>query len=65
MLRQANLWKGFTTGTLEMDSFCGTLSYPAVSMYDQTEDTAFPWPIRNHAEGSGGAGLLRLKFIVV
>ena len=60
IFRQANLRKGFTTGTLEMDGFCGPLDVLLSSMCGQTEDTAFPWSIRNHV-----GGLLRMKFTVV
>ena len=60
MLRQTNLRKGFTTGTLEMDCFCNPLGILLSSMSGPTEDTAFPWPIRNHV-----VGLLRLEFTVV
>lgn len=52
MLKQANFRKGFTPGTLEMDGFCDLLGILS-SLCGHTEDTAFPWPVRNHvAEGA-------------
>lgn len=51
MLRQANLRKDSTTGTLEVHGFYGPLGISQAPVYGQNEDTALPWPIRNHAGG--------------
>lgn len=48
MLRQVNFRKDFTPGTLEMDGFCDLLGILLSSLCGHTEDTAFPWPVRNH-----------------